>query len=112
HDGRGRDRGRRHERFVGRGHRARVAQGRGGRVRVRGWHGGEPGDVQGVAHSAVHRRGGHVKKALRAGVFAIALAFALKPALALLATARSTLDIYFIDVEGGQSTLIVTPARE
>ncbi len=26
--------------------------------------------------------------------------------------ARSTLDIYFIDVEGGQSTLIVTPAGE
>lgn len=27
-------------------------------------------------------------------------------------TARTTLDIYFIDVEGGQSTLIVTPAGE
>ena len=26
--------------------------------------------------------------------------------------ARQTLDIYFIDVEGGQSTLIVTPAGE
>jgi beta-lactamase superfamily II metal-dependent hydrolase len=28
------------------------------------------------------------------------------------ATARDQLDIYFIDVEGGQSTLVVTPARE
>ena len=28
------------------------------------------------------------------------------------AEARQTLDIYFIDVEGGQSTLIVTPAGE
>jgi len=28
------------------------------------------------------------------------------------AAARGTLDIYFIDVEGGQSTLIVTPERE
>jgi beta-lactamase superfamily II metal-dependent hydrolase len=28
------------------------------------------------------------------------------------ASATGTLDIYFIDVEGGQSTLIVTPARE
>ncbi|HEX6719733.1 MAG TPA: hypothetical protein VF088_21690, partial [Pyrinomonadaceae bacterium] len=26
--------------------------------------------------------------------------------------ARRTLDIYFIDVEGGASTLIVTPLRE
>jgi beta-lactamase superfamily II metal-dependent hydrolase len=26
--------------------------------------------------------------------------------------AADTLDIYFIDVEGGQATLIVTPARE
>ena len=37
-------------------------------------------------------------------------------ALALTATASAasarTLDIYFIDVEGGQSTLIVTPAGE
>jgi competence protein ComEC len=39
-------------------------------------------------------------------------------ALAVVATlswplaAASTLDIFFIDVEGGQSTLIVTPARE
>ncbi len=28
------------------------------------------------------------------------------------ATTRSTLDIYFIDVEGGQSTLVVTPAGQ
>jgi competence protein ComEC len=53
-----------------------------------------------------------VKNALRVGVFAIALSCALEPALALLASASSTVDIYFIDVEGGQSTLIVTPARE
>jgi competence protein ComEC len=33
-------------------------------------------------------------------------------ALAFTATAAKTLDIYFIDVEGGQSTLIVTPAGE
>jgi competence protein ComEC len=40
------------------------------------------------------------------------LALALKPALAVVAAAASTLDIYFIDVEGGQSTLIVTPAGQ
>jgi len=33
-------------------------------------------------------------------------------AASALAAARSTLDIYFIDVEGGQSTLFVTPAGE
>jgi len=33
-------------------------------------------------------------------------------ALAIGASAAKTLDIYFIDVEGGQSTLIVTPAGE
>ncbi len=34
--------------------------------------------------------------------------------LVLLPTTASaqTLDIYFIDVEGGQATLIVTPAKE
>jgi len=53
-----------------------------------------------------------VKKAVRAAALAIALAFALEPAAALLIAAGSTLDIYFIDVEGGQSTLIVTPAGE
>jgi competence protein ComEC len=37
----------------------------------------------------------------------VALAFSL-----VQATAAKTLDIYFIDVEGGQSTLIVTPAGE
>ncbi len=37
---------------------------------------------------------------------AAAAAFGGAPAMA----ARATLDIYFIDVEGGQSTLIVTPA--
>jgi len=39
------------------------------------------------------------------------LALALEPARPLMA-ARTTLDIYFIDVEGGQSTLLVTPAGE
>jgi len=53
-----------------------------------------------------------VKHALRVGVFAIGLAWALESAFALLAAASNTVDIYFIDVEGGQSTLIVTPARE
>ena len=38
----------------------------------------------------------------------IALAIALSQA----APGRTTLDIYFIDVEGGQATLIVTPAGE
>src|SRR5262245_9343949 len=33
-------------------------------------------------------------------------------ALAVGASAANTLDIYFIDVEGGQSTLIVTPAGQ
>jgi beta-lactamase superfamily II metal-dependent hydrolase len=36
------------------------------------------------------------------------VALALRPA----AAARGTLDIYFIDVEGGQSTLVVTPAGQ
>jgi competence protein ComEC len=39
------------------------------------------------------------------------LALALEPVRPLMA-ARTTLDIYFIDVEGGQSTLLVTPAGE
>jgi competence protein ComEC len=43
-------------------------------------------------------------------IMAAALALALKPGLPVVA--RSTLDIYFIDVEGGQSTLIVTPAGQ
>ena len=33
-------------------------------------------------------------------------------AIAVHAAAATTLDIYFIDVEGGQATLVVTPARE
>jgi beta-lactamase superfamily II metal-dependent hydrolase len=39
------------------------------------------------------------------------VALAVQPALAVFASAN-TLDIYFIDVEGGQSTLIVTPAGQ
>ena len=37
---------------------------------------------------------------------------ALVLTLASLGQASKTLDIYFIDVEGGQSTLIVTPAGQ
>ena len=44
---------------------------------------------------------------LTAVIFALALA-----AGALAAAAAKTLDIYFIDVEGGQSTLVVTPAGQ
>ena len=40
-------------------------------------------------------------------VLALTLSQAIAPKIA-----PKTLDIYFIDVEGGQSTLIVTPARE
>src|SRR5438093_1274257 len=42
----------------------------------------------------------------------LAVAVILLPLLAGVATAAGTLDIYFIDVEGGQATLIVTPAGE
>ena len=41
-----------------------------------------------------------------------AIAAALILCCAVLLRAADTLDIYFIDVEGGQATLIVTPARE
>jgi competence protein ComEC len=44
---------------------------------------------------------------LTAAIFALALA-----AGALAAAEAKTLDIYFIDVEGGQSTLVVTPAGQ
>ncbi len=52
-----------------------------------------------------------MKKVARGSIFAVVLALALRLALAS-ALARGTLDIYFIDVEGGQSTLIVTPAGQ
>jgi hypothetical protein len=45
-----------------------------------------------------------VKQSVRGFIVLAALAIALTPAMA-----ARTLDIYFIDVEGGQSTLIVTP---
>jgi competence protein ComEC len=48
---------------------------------------------------------------LRPALAATALTIAVL-AVAALAAARTTLDIYFIDVEGGQSTLIATPAGE
>ena len=50
--------------------------------------------------------------AFRAGVSAAVLAVVLLPWPALVAPARRTLDIYFIDVEGGHSTLVVTPAGQ
>jgi len=36
----------------------------------------------------------------------------LIPALLIVASGQGTLDITFIDVEGGASTLVVTPARQ
>jgi beta-lactamase superfamily II metal-dependent hydrolase len=48
-----------------------------------------------------------MKRAVGAFVAAVGLAVVLVPV-----RAATTLDIYFIDVEGGQSTLIVTPAGE
>src|SRR6185436_14283563 len=47
-----------------------------------------------------------------AGMRRLGLALAAAVACAVVALTASTLDIYFIDVEGGQSTLIVTPAGE
>jgi beta-lactamase superfamily II metal-dependent hydrolase len=41
-----------------------------------------------------------------------AIAFAVSLAAGLHAASDKTLDIYFIDVEGGQSTLVVTPAGQ
>ena len=56
--------------------------------------------------------GDQVKKVVRAAMLAAVLALVLPPALADVAQPSRTLDIYFIDVEGGQSTLIVTPAGQ
>ena len=42
----------------------------------------------------------------------IAVVMAMLAAARWTGSAAQTLDIYFIDVEGGQSTLIVTPAGE
>jgi competence protein ComEC len=53
-----------------------------------------------------------LEKAVWAGALATALAFGLMVAPAVVSSAGNTLDIYFIDVEGGQSTLIVTPAGQ
>jgi beta-lactamase superfamily II metal-dependent hydrolase len=53
-----------------------------------------------------------VRKVVLGSLLTIVLALALKPALASLAVASGTLDIYFIDVEGGQSTLVITPAGQ
>ena len=43
---------------------------------------------------------------------AMTTAFVLAAAVVVLSAQAATLDIYFIDVEGGQSTLVVTPAGE
>ena len=48
-----------------------------------------------------------MKRTVLRGLVAVGLVAALVPAMA-----ARTLEIYFIDVEGGQSTLIVTPAGE
>ncbi len=53
-----------------------------------------------------------MKKVVWGAMIAAALALALKPASVVVAAASSTLDMYFIDVEGGQSTLIITPAGQ
>ena len=52
-----------------------------------------------------------MKNVVCAVMFATALTLALKSAF-VVAVASGTLDIYFIDVEGGQSTLVVTPAGQ
>ena len=49
---------------------------------------------------------------MKRALLTIALLISLAPLLALQAPPRITLDMYFIDVEGGQSTLLVTPAGE
>src|SRR6185436_2351784 len=48
-------------------------------------------------------------KSLLAGV---AIAWALGASVALGGQERRTLQIYFVDVEGGQATLVVTPAGQ
>ncbi len=47
-----------------------------------------------------------------AAISAAVLAVFLLPAMAFVAPARKTLDIYFLDVEGGHSTLVVTPSGQ
>ena len=44
-----------------------------------------------------------------ATILRVAATLALASSLAIVSAAKRTLDIYFIDVEGGQSTLLVTP---
>jgi beta-lactamase superfamily II metal-dependent hydrolase len=52
-----------------------------------------------------------MKSVLRGSLLATVLVLALPPARAVVVP-EDTLDIYFIDVEGGQSTLVVTPAGQ
>ncbi|MBI1809618.1 MAG: MBL fold metallo-hydrolase [Gemmatimonadetes bacterium] len=49
---------------------------------------------------------------LSTALLSIAASACVMPAPAKRPAPRTTLDIYFIDVEGGQSTLLVTPAGE
>ena len=49
------------------------------------------------------------RAALRTATVAVAICIAIG---SIVRAARTTLDIYFIDVEGGQSTLLVTPAGQ
>ncbi|MGE3512328.1 MAG: ComEC/Rec2 family competence protein [Vicinamibacterales bacterium] len=44
--------------------------------------------------------------------YGIVLAIAVVTATLVVAQPRNTLDVYFIDVEGGQSTLVVSPSGE
>ena len=52
-----------------------------------------------------------MKSVLRGSLLAAVLVLALPSARAIVVP-EDTLDIYFIDVEGGQSTLVVTPAGQ
>src|SRR6185369_2317828 len=47
-----------------------------------------------------------------AGAIAMMVVIGYEARFARAALAATTLDIYFIDVEGGQSTLLVTPAGQ
>jgi competence protein ComEC len=55
---------------------------------------------------------GKVKTSVSGLLAASVLALAPMPAREVVAAAAGTLTLYFIDVEGGQSTLIVTPAGQ
>jgi competence protein ComEC len=50
--------------------------------------------------------------ARRVGMNILLISLAIVPATAAPTPAKNTLRIYFVDVEGGQATLFVTPAKE